>query len=778
MPVNRISLWLCGVLLFVYLLCYSGLRHSIDEKSTLAVAGSLLVEGRWHANQMEWEQLWRPSQNAFGIDGNLYSKKGLGATLAALPLFALGKAIPGAGAVQTANLTGLLLALATLYTFFRLVLVLDYPLRTAIVATTALALCTPLWIYSKTLLSEPPAALGLCLALYGVVAYRRHGHAFAASTVTAETFQEAPSFLEGLRVKSNGRHSLLIAGLGLALIVLAKPADAIVCLAFAIYVFYVARYERRYTPGSRRFWRDALAFGAPFGLGVLAMLVYNYARFHLLLSLLDPLERFSTPMWLGLTGLLFSPGKGVAWYAPLVWLIPLGVAYWREDRRKPDFWLASGAALLAFLLYSVWFDWDGGRAWGPRMIVFTMPALVVLALPMLDRFSRPDVSPVLRYGVGVLLAAALLAQLPGVFVNFDFEEERTLLAGVSPTAILWDPRHSPLATYWSAIGSSTSDPIWMHAFFWRNPPWLLGALFGGVLFFVLASSLAPRRIRCGRKDAPLWLGAQFVLLSLLAAALVTAAQNDERWHESTAQPADNRALLDFIHAHAAADDLVLLDLIPHFDIDDRTWFWTNAARLRPAYIGWLRKPEMTTAEQERLSRWLRPYDRIWLALEGTAENAPESTTEHWLDSWGYPGRRQWLGEQRIVEYINPRGAQVVTAADGVYRFGEEATLEGYTVRQADATGMFVVDLVWTETPPQPLNLSLQALTAEGALAAQLDRPVGEYEKDGKRINRLGFSVAQPFAQLVLKVYRPDNGEVLEIHKGEHEKIEHLLLYEP
>src|SRR5207344_2913145 len=39
---------------------------------------------------------------------------------------------------------------------------------------------------------------------------------------------------------------------------------------------------------------------------------------------------YSTPLWVGLYGLLLSTGKGLAWFAPAVWLFPAGLARLRH----------------------------------------------------------------------------------------------------------------------------------------------------------------------------------------------------------------------------------------------------------------------------------------------------------------------------------------------------------------------------------------------------------------------------------------------------------------
>ena len=122
---NRTAAWISLLLLFVYLLSYSGVYHAVDEMSALAVTESLLT-GQWSVNQMEWDQSRTPPQNEVGVDGNLYSKKGLGISLSALPLFAIGKRWDAVGAVQMALLLNPFVTALLAFVFFHLAKALGY----------------------------------------------------------------------------------------------------------------------------------------------------------------------------------------------------------------------------------------------------------------------------------------------------------------------------------------------------------------------------------------------------------------------------------------------------------------------------------------------------------------------------------------------------------------------------------------------------------------------------------------------------------------------------
>lgn len=78
--------------------------------------------------------------------------------------------------------------------------------------------------------------------------------------------------------------------------------------------------------------------------------------------------KFTTPLLVGLHGLLFSPGKGMIYFSPA---LLLGFWGWmrapRHLRALP--WLAALAYFPFTLAMVKWQNWDGGWCWGPRHII-------------------------------------------------------------------------------------------------------------------------------------------------------------------------------------------------------------------------------------------------------------------------------------------------------------------------------------------------------------------------------------------------------------------------
>jgi hypothetical protein len=733
-----VSFWLALLLGFVYLLTHSWMYHSVDEMSVVSAAKTVLAGDGWHANQMEWEQSWRKSQTMTGLDGNLYlNKRGLAVAALILPWLAAASLWKTVGAVQLALLTGPLVTALTGVVLYRTARRLKFDVGAAALTVLAWGLGTLAWPYSRTLFTEPTAALGLSLALYGAVTFRRASGGAAM-------------------------RALLVAGCGLALLTLAKQANAVVVLPFAAYLVYVAFAERRAELTWKRLAGWILAFGIPLVIAAAAVVAYNRSAFGTLLTPpLDYREGFKTPLITGLRGLLFSSGKGVLWHVPLAWLALVSAFFWRRGKRLPDFLLAFGTVLSLLLLYSAWSDWAGGRSWGPRFLATVMPAVALMALPALEGLlSRAWPLPA-RLAVGAVLLLSVVMQLPGVLINFTAQEALDIDAGLTTRLLYWMRPHSPLLTYWRAIGSPTTDSLLGQKALWGEHPARMAGLLALGILGIAAAGAGLRRAVAGRKTAVLGV-AGLVAASALAFGLLATAAADSRWQEASADPAENRDVLAFIEAHATPADLVLLDIIPYYDMIGRTWLWLNRAPARPQFVGWLRREQMQPAHVERLQAWLQPYGRAWLSLEGTAPGAAESTTEAWLDGYGYRGNDAWVGTQRVVEYvIAPLSADAAVIPADI-RFSGGPTLTGYAVQRGKAPGLVAVRLLWDAPVAENLRFSVQAVDPTGKPLAGIDRRPGALATPAGYEDRVGLAVGTDDYALALRVYDSADGKVLPV----------------
>jgi len=200
-------------------------------------------------------------------------------------------------------------------------------------------------VASQALWMHGPATLWLCCALYFL--------------------SRANGYVPSCRVA---------AGLALGLAVLTRPTVGLFALATAGAL--VA--ERR--------WRGLLwlVLGGAVPAGMLCLLNWVYFGDVVRGAYATDNWSHSPPLWLGLSGLLVAPSRGVLVYSPALLLVLPGTI--RLIRERDDAWGGLRGVLVAWAIaagatvvfYARWHDWRGGYCYGPRFLCETMPVLCLL----------------------------------------------------------------------------------------------------------------------------------------------------------------------------------------------------------------------------------------------------------------------------------------------------------------------------------------------------------------------------------------------------------------
>jgi hypothetical protein len=250
----------------------------------------------------------------------------------------------------------------------------------ALLLTVTAACATPLLVYAKTIFPQVFESLLLMLAFLAAVHWRQTGSARAA----------------------------LVLGVACGLSSMNRVTAAPVTLCFLAYLFLTGLTERR------KRLRAILLFLLPVMAGAAVTGLVNWMRWG---SPFDSGrhrddETFSTPPWIGVTGLLASPGKGLWIYAPVM-LLPLVFIRKLWQKGRSEVLLAIAITAIYLGIYGCWYDWQGGLAWGPRFLI----ALIAPWLALLGRAFPETESGWARLLVAVLLPIGVAIQAVGVALH-------------------------------------------------------------------------------------------------------------------------------------------------------------------------------------------------------------------------------------------------------------------------------------------------------------------------------------------------------------------------
>jgi len=375
-----------------------------------------------------------------GHDGRHYTKNAAAQAIAALPLTALAEGAAGAARLAEPRRTlavrfgvsffNALVTAALLGVFYATTRALGAGPGAGFLATLLLGFTTPLWVYAKSFMAEPLEALGLLLALAGAA-----------------------------RAASDARGARL-AGLGVFIAVAAKLSMLPIALAALLPLAAAPR---------RAWWPALLGLGA----ALAGHLAYDFARFGNLFETgygaqASP-AAWTTPLPVGLYGLLLSSGKGVVWFAPVLLLLGLGArgpggpapagAGWRARLAAAPPWArarvgAIAAGLVGLLLYAGFQHWAGDGSFGPRYLIPLLPLAFLVVAGVIDRAGTRA-----RGAIAALGTLGLLVQLGGVGIYFGAQMRE---AGDYPYTLPLDhprfmsdshfnPAFSPIVGHWRML---------------------------------------------------------------------------------------------------------------------------------------------------------------------------------------------------------------------------------------------------------------------------------------------------------------------------------------
>ncbi len=281
----------------------------------------------------------------------------------------------------------------------------------AALAAAGLAFTTYLWPQARSSLSDVQATFFLALALHLVLVARER--------------------LDRLEMP-RGRIAFGI-GAALALAFLSRIGVALACAFVAAVGEVVLRVGTERIAASR--WTPRGPVGVtprrllvlavlPLALGFAAFLGTNVLRYGVPFDsgYGSPLRGgiFDGQILSGALGLLISPGRGLLVHAPLLLLVPIGLARALREGERLIVLAVLGVAALVGIPAALLDDWHGAATYGPRYVLPALPYLwLFVALALDEALRRPWV---VRVAQALAVAGAIVA-FGGVAVDHSTHDE-------------------------------------------------------------------------------------------------------------------------------------------------------------------------------------------------------------------------------------------------------------------------------------------------------------------------------------------------------------------
>lgn len=329
-------------------------------------------------------------------DGHYYSTLPPGLSFIAIPFFLIGKGIWNVlvfFGISMSYITITFIPMAmlssisaafTITLFHKLLNELEFSDNSALLTSITLAFGTISWVYAKTFYAQSLSMLLNFFGLYLVILatkYKKINRFFLAGIVV------------GIATTVRVSNIFLVIPVVIYLALKSQRINAFIFFIFgtlpAVSLLLLYNY---------------LCFDNPFITGYYYDLIYDYTSIS---------STFSTNPLFGIYGLLFSPGRGLFVYSPVLVLSIPGFYYFlKTDKEEAILFIASFLVILLF--YSSYTWWHGGLSFGPRFLTDILPSIVLPLGKTLEKFSSNKYFWILFY---LLLGFSIFTQTIGALTS-------------------------------------------------------------------------------------------------------------------------------------------------------------------------------------------------------------------------------------------------------------------------------------------------------------------------------------------------------------------------
>ena len=377
--------------------------------------------------------------------------------LLSIPLILFADIVSEVGVSHSVLLLNMAVTAATGMLLFLYVRWLGYRRNIAIVAALLFGLTTIAWPYSKNYFRESIAGFTLLLAAYGLLRWRYALHS-----------------------SGGWPHRWMILAIVSGVLSVMAKESGVVGLPMLVLIPLIGKpYLRRPIFLS---WQLALIVSILLAMGFAGLYVYTELlgagtfRFQVFERLSGAFANINSA-GVGISGFLFSPGKGFFWHSPVLLLALLSPLSARNGSRLdvvwPLFMFVAFVVVYALVRGDIWF---GGTNWGPRYLVPVTSFMMLAVVPTLENCINARHSNRLLYILGFLSVVGFLIQLGAVWINpLDYYAvlNDTGIPGAAWTIGLWSVLFSPILGHWRMIIDGTlPDFAWaQHSM--DGPDWIL-----------------------------------------------------------------------------------------------------------------------------------------------------------------------------------------------------------------------------------------------------------------------------------------------------------------